>query len=59
MRGYQCYEYDTAEMHNVSQSTSQTNFIIRPLLSSEMVLNVRFDIEKTEIVLNVFKMDTK
>ena len=36
-----------AEMHNVSQSTSQSNFIIPHLLSSEMVLNVSIDFEKT------------
>ena len=34
-------------MPNVSQYTSKYNFIIAYLLSSEMVLNVSFDIVKT------------
>ena len=41
------YGCDTSEMHNVSQSTSKYNFIIPHLLSSGIVLNVSFDIEKT------------
>ena len=42
-----CFRCDKSEMHIAGRSTSQSNFIITHLLSSEMVLNVSFGIEKT------------
>ena len=53
MRRYQRYGCDMTEIHIVCTSTFQLNFIITHSLSSEMVLNVSFDIEKT--IGNVFE----